>query len=207
MENDNFQREFEYQQQLQNLQINQRMRSQKINENLQRGEKTLRKGSRIVTDFKGISKSNLLNVVKLAREHREAIKYGDFSVFFLPFVLALGKDVPLDMLGNIPIFGQLITAIPSFAITLYLFVFLFGHGLWWRKRLLRALLKILLFLLDYLPFLNFLPWTTLGVFLIYRDAKKDKRVAEEAERKLLEEDKKQRLQNRRRLAQAQDSFI
>jgi|GEM_PF-5402199 len=108
--------------------------------------------------------------IQFAREHRRALKEGDFSVFFLPFALALTKDIPIDMIASLPLIGPLAMFIPSVAIGVYLFVFLWGRG----TILVRYLLRFLIFLDLIVPWL---PVSTFCVWWAYRDAKKKFREA------------------------------
>lgn len=108
--------------------------------------------------------------IQFAREHRRALKEGDFSVFFLPFALALTKDIPIDMIASLPLIGPLAMFIPSTAIVVYLFVFLWGRG----TIVMRYLLRSLIFLDLIFPAF---PITTFCVWWAYRDAKKKFREA------------------------------
>lgn len=194
MENSDFQREFQYQQQLRNLQTNR----------LQSTQQKIKKSGKIISNIETLATGGTLQAVKLSREHREALKYGDFSVFFVPFTLALMKDGFLDLVGSIPIIGVFLVMIPSLSITIHLFIFLFGHGLWWKKRAVQMLIRAFCFFLflDYLPIINIIPWTTLGVFLVYRDAKKDYETAKRAEKTVLKQEEKDRIRSRSRMIRA-----
>lgn len=117
--------------------------------------------------------SALRSGASLALKHRQRIKEGDFSVFVIPFTFALAKDGLLDL---VPILGKVI----GIFVTAYLFIFLWGRGVWmWR------IVRALLLLIDALvPFLSILPFSTFCVFVTYLHAKKDSEKAKTALQKL-----------------------
>lgn len=100
---------------------------------------------------------------KLALEHRKAIEEGEFSVFLVPFVLAVVKDGIIDTtIGNIPALGWILEPVFGLPITIYLIVFSWGRGVW----KVRIIIMILSFL-DYIPVVDLLPMSTIGVAWIF----------------------------------------
>lgn len=120
--------------------------------------------------------SGVFSAIRLSAKHRQAIKEGDFSVFFMPFTFALSKDFLFDLL---PVIGMLFGAF----ITVYLFIFLWRRGtLKWK------IIRSLLLLLDlFVPIVNFIPFTTFCVWIAYRHAQKDYELARKRENKALNE--------------------
>lgn len=102
--------------------------------------------------------------VSMALEHRKAIKEGDLSVFIPAFVFAIAKDGFLDM---IPGLGQIF----GFPVAVYLFVFLWGHGVW-KMRIKTRIIIGILSLLDFIPVIGMIPMSTMGVFYVYRQVSK-----------------------------------
>ncbi len=106
----------------------------------------------------------VLDAAQLALEHRKAIKVGDLSVFIPAFVFAIAKDGFLDMIPGI---GQILG--PPVAI--YLFIFLWGHGVW-KMRIMTRIIVGILSLLDFIPVVGMIPMSTLAVFYVYRQVNK-----------------------------------
>lgn len=126
------------------------------------GVRRMRAGAATIAVDAGRKASIIRSAAGLAVSHRKRVKEGDFSVFFLAFVLAGAKDGLLDM---IPIVG----AIPGLFITVYLVIFLWGKGtLKWR------ILWIFLLALDLIPIVvNLIPFSTFCVWIAYRHARRD----------------------------------
>lgn len=100
----------------------------------------------------------------MALDHRKAIKAGDMSVFIPAFVFAIAKDGFLDM---IPGLGQIF----GFPVAVYLFIFLWGHGVW-KMRIKTRIIIGILSMLDIIPVIGMIPMSTLGVFYVYRQVSK-----------------------------------
>jgi hypothetical protein len=116
-----------------------------------------------------------MDAVQLALRHRQAIANGEFYPFIPALAFALADDAILDPILTIPAAG-LVAALPSAAVTIYLFVFLFGKGTW-KVRLFVFGLQVL----DWFPIVNLLPMATVSVLYVYRHAKKK---ADEAKKEL-----------------------
>lgn len=101
---------------------------------------------------------------KMALEHRKAIKEGDLSVFIPAFVFAIAKDGFLDL---IPGLGQIF----GFPVAVYLFIFLWGHGVW-KMRIKTRIIIAILSALDFIPVVGMIPMSTMGVFYVYRQVSK-----------------------------------
>lgn len=100
----------------------------------------------------------------MALDHRKAIKAGDMSVFIPAFVFALAKDGFLDM---IPGLGQVF----GFPVAVYLFIFLWGHGVW-KMRIKTRIIIGILSMLDIIPVIGMIPMSTMAVFYVYRQVSK-----------------------------------
>jgi len=104
---------------------------------------------------------------ELALKHREAIEKGHFSPFIPALAMAIAKDCLFDI---VPIIGNLL----GLFITVYLFVFLWGKGIW-KVRIVIFLLS----LFDIIPAVNLIPFSTICVLYAYSQAKKHATEAEE----------------------------
>ncbi len=102
----------------------------------------------------------------MAFKARQAIANGEFYPFIPALAFALADDALLDPMLTIPIVG-LVVVLPSAAITVYLFIFLFGKGTW-KVRMLVFALQVL----DWFPVINLLPMSTVSVLYVYYQAKK-----------------------------------
>ncbi|NCU41392.1 MAG: hypothetical protein EOM19_01545 [Candidatus Moranbacteria bacterium] len=121
---------------------------------------------------------NAWEAITLSREHRKALKEGHFYVFFFAFALAFSKDGFLDLIGSVPILGQILVLIPSLAVTIYLFFFLWGRGTWIIR-----LIRIILLIMDWFPIISLIPINIFCVAWAYYQAKKEYRKALFTEKK------------------------
>lgn len=116
----------------------------------------------------------IVKAAQLALEFRTAEAEHRNEVFLFATILALMKDVP-DMFT----FG--ISTMLTWAITIFLFIFLWGRGTW-AVRIVLALGS----LFELIPFVNILPVETLCVLYAWvestKQAEKDKNDAEEQEK-------------------------
>jgi len=117
----------------------------------------------------------------------ELIRNGnDTTVLIIGLTLAIIKDTVMDVgldflggFGEIPILGQL----PGWGISALLIFFMSGKGMLKSK----ITVKVILYLLDLLPFLvNDLPFTTLSVLYSWNDVK-EKALKAEGDMEVLED--------------------
>ncbi len=154
-----------------------------------------------LTELTGLNEFGLLKkATQLGFEARKKVKEGDFSVFLFPFMLALIKDVPLDILEDIPFVGLATAILLSAPVSLYIFILMWGRGKWKVK-----LVRLFLLLLDLVPIVNIIPWTTASVYYAYHLAKKE---AEENKKKaehytVVEQNLQSRIFQRRRQQERQ----
>lgn len=95
---------------------------------------------------------------KLAFDARRRVKEGDLSVFLLPLIVAIVKDGLVDPISDIPIVGQILDILLSFPIAVYLFIFMWGRGKWKMR-----VLFFFVSLLDIVPIIDLIPFTTVCV--------------------------------------------
>ena len=101
----------------------------------------------------------------MAFQARKAIAGGDSWPFIPAFAFALAKDTLFDPLTIIPIVG-LIPMTFSLFISVYLFVFLWGKGKW-KVRLVIFFLS----LMDAIPAVGLVPFSTICVWYASYQAK------------------------------------
>jgi len=93
-----------------------------------------------------------------------------------PWGIAIAAAIAIDGADFIPIAGWMITLIAR----PFIFIFLFGNGRWWKKRIIRRL--FLMLAIDSIPPFNFLPLTIISVLMAYRQTKREfKQKTEEEE--------------------------
>lgn len=122
-----------------------------------------------MTQFvRGSQTERLKLATKLAFDARRRVKEGDLSVFLLPLIVAIVKDGLVDPISDIPIVGQVLDILLSFPIAVYLFIFMWGRGKWKMR-----VLFFFISLLDILPFIDLIPFTTACVLYARHLAKKE----------------------------------
>ena len=103
--------------------------------------------------------TDVKSAAKLAFQHRQAIKNGDFTPFIPALAMAIAKDGLFDM---VPIIGNFL----GLFITVYLFIFLWGKGKWKVRIVIFALS-----LFDVIPAVNLVPFSTICVLYAFKQAK------------------------------------
>ncbi len=133
-----------------------------------------------VTKFvRGSQTERLKLATKLAFDARRRVKEGDLSVFLLPLIVAIVKDGLVDPISDIPIVGQVLDILLSFPIAVYLFIFMWGRGKWKMR-----VLFFFVSLLDIVPIIDLIPFTTVCVLYARHLAKEAADVARDELAKL-----------------------
>lgn len=133
-----------------------------------------------VTKFvRGSQTERLKIATKLAFDARRRVKEGDLSVFLLPLIVAIVKDGLVDPISDIPIVGQVLDVLLSFPIAVYLFIFMWGRGKWKMR-----VLFFFVSLLDIVPIIDLIPFTTVCVLYARHLAKEAADVARDELAKL-----------------------